>query len=312
MSAEKKQAPAPIVWLAGSLAGLTEGLTVQPFDMIKTRNHLITQTTPPSIFTSFREIYHEGGVLRFYRGLLPELAGLIPKSSTMLATYEYSRRYICSHFYNGDNNWKICAMAGFNSGIAEALTVCPFQVVKVRLQSKLYLGKYRNTFHCYYTVFKEEGIRSLFLGLGPTFWRNCVWNTVYFGLMYEIKQNYLPDVSDKSKIYALGQTMIAGFIGGCIATCFNAPFDVCKSRFQQQNILEKRRYKYTLSTLYMIYRYDGGIRGCYRGLEAKIIRMGIGGAVCMATFEGICQGYLYYQDRFGGRNDDSQENDLLM
>ena len=45
----------------------------------------------------------------------------------------------------------------------------------------------------------------------------------------------------------------------------------------------------------MIYR-ESGIRGCYRGLEAKIIRMGIGGAVCMATFEGLNEAYLYWQD----------------
>ena len=111
--------------------------------------------------------------------------------------------------------------------------------------------------------------------------------------MYEIKENVLPDVSDRPKIYGLGQTLLAGFTGGVIATCFNAPFDVVKSRFQQQSV--EQRYKYTLSTLYMIYK-SSGIKGCYRGLEAKIIRMGIGGAVCMATFEGLCMGYQHWVD----------------
>ena len=295
MSAETK-APAKVVWISSSLAGLMEGICVQPFDMIKTRNHLITNASPPSIFTSLRDIYQEGGILRFYRGLLPELAGLIPKTSAMYSSYEFSRRYFSTNYYQGVNNWQVCAMGGFISGYAEAFTVCPFQVVKVRLQSKEFLGKYRNTFHGYYTIFKEEGIKSLFLGLGPTLWRNCVWNTVYFGLMYEVKTNYLPDIEDGNKIYGLGQTLVAGFIGGTIATLFNAPFDCCKSRFQQQNFMEPRKYRYTLQTLVWIYRYDGGIRGCYRGLEAKIIRMGIGGAVCMATFEALCLGYMYYKD----------------
>eukprot|EP01083_Nonionella_stella_P073953 200296_1 len=294
MSADK-DAPARIVWLASSFAGLVEGITVQPFDMIKTRNQLLETNIAPNILKSFSEIYHEGGVLRFYRGLLPELAGMIPKTTVMYSSYEFARRYFATHFNNDQTNWKVCAMAGFISGYAEAITVCPFQVIKVRLQSKMYLGKYRNTLDCYCTVFREEGIRSLFIGLGATFWRNCVWNTIYFGLMYQIKENVLPDVSEKHKLYALGQTLAAGFVGGVTATMFNAPFDVVKSRVQQQNIHDKQRYRYTLSTLYMIYHH-GGISGCYRGLQAKVIRMGVGGAVCMATFEGLCQGYVYYKE----------------
>jgi len=291
-------APSAVVFLSSSVAGVMEGVTVQPFDMIKTRNQLMCDAVPPSIFKSFANIYREGGILRFYRGLLPELAGMVPKTTAMYSSYEFSRRYFSKQFNDGHTNWQICALGGLVSGYAEALTVCPFQVAKVRLQSKMYLGRYRNTFHCYCTIFKEEGYRSLFIGLGPTFWRNCVWNTVYFGLMYEIKENVLPDVSDRHKFYGLGQTLLAGFVGGTIATLFNAPFDVVKSRFQQQSM--DQRYRYTLSTLYMIYK-SSGIRGCYRGLEAKIIRMGIGGAVCMATFESLCIGYEHWSERGPGR-----------
>ena len=46
--------------------------------------------------------------------------------------------------------------------------------------------------------------------------------------MYEIKENVLPDVSDRPKIYGLGQTLLSGFVGGVIATLLNAPFDVVK------------------------------------------------------------------------------------
>eukprot|EP01083_Nonionella_stella_P244571 851042_1 len=100
----KKQAPTTIVWVSSSLAGVMEGITVQPFDMIKTRNQLLANAFPPSIFKSFSDIYHEGGILRFYRGLLPELAGMIPKTSVMYSSYEFSRRYLASNYNNNITN----------------------------------------------------------------------------------------------------------------------------------------------------------------------------------------------------------------
>eukprot|EP00485_Elphidium_margaritaceum_P005360 CAMPEP_0202709016 /NCGR_PEP_ID=MMETSP1385-20130828/21157_1 /ASSEMBLY_ACC=CAM_ASM_000861 /TAXON_ID=933848 /ORGANISM="Elphidium margaritaceum" /LENGTH=75 /DNA_ID=CAMNT_0049368155 /DNA_START=85 /DNA_END=309 /DNA_ORIENTATION=- len=74
--------------------------------------------------------------------------------------------------------------------------------------------------------------------------------------------------------------MTTGFFAGVIATCFNAPFDVVKSRFQQQRIDDVDRHKSTLATLSRIYKHEG-INGCYRGIQPKILRMGIGGAVSM-------------------------------
>lgn len=288
------EAPPQIVSIASSVAGIVEAVSVQPFDMVKTRNQL-TSSISPSLYRSFAEVYSEGGLLRFYRGLLPELIGFIPKTNAQYMAYEYSRRHLSSTYNHGECNAAICAASGYLAGHATAITVTPSQIIKVRLQSKDYLGLYRNTFDCYYKVLTQEGISSLMIGLGPTIWRNSTWNSIYFGLMYYIKNEILPTVQDKHSVYALSQTMISGFIGGVIATCFNAPFDVVKSRFQQQRINDPERYRSTLATLYQIYKQDG-VKGCYRGIQPKIIRMGIGGAVSMATFEVICNSYFRFQE----------------
>jgi len=292
-----KEAPAQIVSIASSLAGVVEAITVQPFDMVKTRNQL-NSSISRSLVSSFADVYYEGGILRFYRGLLPELVGFIPKTNAQYLSYEFSRRYLSNNYNNGQCHWAICAFSGYIAGYCTAFTVTPSQIIKVRLQSKEYLGTYKNTFHCYYRVLAEEGMRSLMIGLGPTIWRNSTWNTIYFGSMYYIKTEILPDVEDKHGIYGLSQTLLSGFIGGVIATCFNAPFDVAKSRFQEQKLNDVNRHKYTLLTLYNIYKYDGGIKGLYRGLQPKILRMGIGGAVSMATFELICNSYVQYYSKF--------------
>ena len=114
----------------------------------------------------------------------------------------------------------------------------------------------------------------------------------------------------------VAQTLLSGAIGGILATAFNAPFDVVKSRFQSQlphtitgtkqhppfyffNILnlflfffkkkkgKQVKYRYTIQSLITIYK-DEGARALYKGFAPKSIRMAVGGGVCMAAFELTC------------------------
>jgi len=224
------------------------------------------------------------GVLRWYRGVGAELIGIVPKSSGMYAGYEITRRILDEDYGYGDTNL-VATVAGFISGIPEALIVTPTQVVKVRLQAKEHLGRYHNSLHCLSKIIQKEGVSVMYTGIGPTLWRNCVFNTVYFSFIHSMK-SFLP--KPKSIMIDLCQTLIAGFLGGIIGTCFNIPFDVVKSRFQSQVYHNNTpvRYRSTLQSLYLISKEEG-IASCYKGLHAKCYRMAIGGSTAMVVFEAI-------------------------
>lgn len=121
-----------VLFLAGAFSGLAEALVVQPFDMIKTRHHLNHEKIE-TITETMVNVYREGGFLRFYRGITAELVGMVPKSSAMYASYELVRKFVSEDMGYGDTSL-VAAAAGLASGVPEALTVQPFQVVKVRLQ----------------------------------------------------------------------------------------------------------------------------------------------------------------------------------
>jgi hypothetical protein len=36
-------------------------------------------------------------------------------------------------------------------------------------------------------VLKSEGPLALTTGLGPTLYRNCIWNSIYYGTMHEVR-----------------------------------------------------------------------------------------------------------------------------
>eukprot|EP01036_Dinobryon_divergens_P039168 gene39168-51562_t len=218
-----------LLFMAGACSGIAEALIVQPLDMVKTRHQLNTAKNQ-GVFQTLFSLYKEGGVRRWYRGLAAELIGMVPKSSAMYGTYEIVRKKLADDYGYGDIT-PVAAIAGFSAGIPESLIVTPAQVVKVRLQAKEHLGRYNNSVDCLKKIVKSEGITVLYVGLGPTIWRNCVWNTVYFGLMHGMKKN-LPVATTVAG--DLGQTFFSGFFGAVFATCINIPFDVVKSRFQSQ------------------------------------------------------------------------------
>jgi solute carrier family 25 2-oxodicarboxylate transporter 21 len=282
-SDKKGPASSSLMFLAGAFSGLAEGVTVQPFDMVKTRFQL-NEKANLGVLQTMRNIYIEGGVARFYRGMTAELVGMVPKSSGMYATYEMVYRKLESDPQYG-NTSITAGIAGLASGVPEALIVTPTQVIKVRLQAKEHLGRYKGPIDCIQQTFRNDGLAGFYTGIGPTLFRNCVWNTVYFATMHKIKQ-FFP--SSTSRAMDLGINLVSGFFGACFATCFNAPFDVVKSRMQSQLSAATTgmplKYRYTLPSLYTIYREEGLV-ACYKGFKPKVIRMGLGGAVAMATFE---------------------------
>lgn len=130
---------------SGGVTGAIECAVCQPFDMVKTR-HQLHSGKNPSTLQSLRAIHLEGGVSRFYRGVLPELAGMVPKSMSMYAAYDMSQRWLVRH--TSIDAVTTAFLAGIASGPAEAIVVQPFQVVKVRMQAKEHLGRYSSSLDC--------------------------------------------------------------------------------------------------------------------------------------------------------------------
>ncbi|KAG2449622.1 hypothetical protein HYH02_005155 [Chlamydomonas schloesseri] len=278
------------VFAAGATGGLIEGVCVQPLEFLKTRLQL-NQGTPLPMGVVLRDALREGGVAQLYRGALPELTGMIPRSTGALASLEFSKRWLRQNApdpVTGKLQASHAYLAGAVSGVCESLGFAPFQVIKVRMVAQEHLNRYKSSFDCARQLLAAEGPKGLFIGLGPTLWRVTTWNTLYYGTMHNIQTEVFDQHPLSNPVLAAARKMATGMVVGMTATIFNAPFDVIKSRFQSQERGPNQKYRYTLPSLVTIIREEG-VRALYKGFLPKALLLGIGQTI----------GYMVFSEALG-------------
>ncbi|XP_021257511.1 mitochondrial 2-oxodicarboxylate carrier isoform X6 [Numida meleagris] len=148
-------------------------------------------TSYKSLGDCFRTIFQREGLLGFYKGVLPPILAETPKRAVKFFTFEQYKKLLG---YASLPPGLAFAVAGLGSGLTEAVVVNPFEVVKVTLQAN------RNSFIEQPSSFVQAqqiiktdglGLHGLNKGLTATLGRHGVFNMVYFGFYFNVK-NTLP------------------------------------------------------------------------------------------------------------------------
>ena len=221
--------------------------------MVKTRFQLQTSSKGEysSIIDCFKKIVKTEGFGRLYRGILAPILVEAPKRATKFAANEqYSKLYLRA---TGQQKMtqSLSIATGVSAGITEAFVVVSFELVKIRMQDRANAGMYKNTMDCVMKIFREEGPLAFFKGLESTIWRHASWNGGYFGVIHGVK-GALPAADSPQTVFL--NNFIAGSIGGTFGTMLNTPFDVVKTRIQNQRV---PKYNWTFPALATIAREEG-------------------------------------------------------
>lgn len=193
---------------------------------------------------------------RLYRGILAPVLVEAPKRATKFAANEeYSRLYL-NLTGKSRMDQPLSVLTGVSAGITEAFVVVSFELVKIRMQDKANAGRYRNTLDCVLKIAREEGPLAFFKGLEATVWRHAAWNGGYFGVIHGVREA-LPTAETPQG--TLMRNFVAGSIGGTVGTILNTPFDVIKTRIQNQSTLPGAilKYRWTLPSLALMAREEG-------------------------------------------------------
>ncbi|KNC96803.1 uncharacterized protein SPPG_08005 [Spizellomyces punctatus DAOM BR117] len=191
----------------------------------------------------------------------------------------------------------------------------PWEVVKTRLQLQGELERralplrlapsvpntvaaaphpYGNAFSAFVTIFRNEGLRGIQRGLGPAYAYQVLLNGFRLGLYEPIKLAYLRafDMTSHGHATQLPAMIMAGATSGIIGASVASPLYLVKTRMQSYTTTSTAavgaQHSYvqqgTVRALQIIYRGEG-LRGLWRGVDAAMLRTGIGSAVQLSSYD---------------------------
>ncbi|KAL5525022.1 hypothetical protein ACEPAF_8891 [Sanghuangporus sanghuang] len=163
---------APRSLLAGLGAGVMESIfAVTPSETIKTK--LIGDSKRPN--PQYRGLVHgtmsiirEEGIFGIYRGLFPVMMRQGANSAVRFTTYTTLKQFVQGNARPGQPiPTSITFTIGAIAGLVTVYTTMPLDVIKTRMQSLEARQQYRNSFHCAYRIFTEEGVLRFWTGTTP-------------------------------------------------------------------------------------------------------------------------------------------------
>ncbi|ODQ77579.1 hypothetical protein BABINDRAFT_163314 [Babjeviella inositovora NRRL Y-12698] len=190
---------------AGGAAGVLSVLVTYPLDLVRARLSIQTAslsqlngaqaacTKPPGAIKLLKDIYRaEGGVLGWYRGIVPTTLGVAPYVAINFAVYEKLRELIPESPSAPLYRLLSGAVAG---GVAQTL-IYPFDLLRRRFQvqgmCKGQLGyEYTSVMHALVSIFKKEGFFGAYKGLTANLYKVVPSMAVSWLVYDEIKDFFV-------------------------------------------------------------------------------------------------------------------------
>ncbi|KAL6254168.1 hypothetical protein P5V15_014793 [Pogonomyrmex californicus] len=248
-------------FFAGCLGGCAGIIVGYPLDTIKVHMQTQDYRNPRyrGIWDCFRTILANESVSGLYKGLTSPVAGVAVINAIVFGTYGCARRNLSEA-----DQLSSYFLAGAAAGLAQSPISSPIELAKTRLQlqsTTTTQGNFQGPMQCLRNIYKQEGCRGVFKGLGITFLREGPSYGVYFATYEMLTKTSPGEVS-------MPQVLLAGGLAGTASWVTTYPIDVIKSRIQAES---SNRYSGIVDCLKKSVRAEG--YGClYRGLNSTILR----------------------------------------
>lgn len=193
-----------------------------------------------------------------YRGITSPLAGVAVVNAIVFGVYGSTQRHLSE-----PDRLSSCFLAGASAGLAQTFVSSPIELAKTRVQLQSSSQDVsQGPMQCLKKIYRREGYRGVFKGLGITFLREGPSYGVYF-LAYEM----LTRTPSKQPISTF-HILLAGGLAGSASWVISYPVDVIKSRIQAES---GNRYSSSWDCLRKSVRAEG-YTCLFRGLNSTILR----------------------------------------
>lgn len=268
----------PKYYAACTFGGLLAcGLThtaVTPLDLVKTRRQVDSKLYKGN-FQAWGHIFRAEGFRGIFTGWSPTFFGYSAQGAFKYGWYEYFKKTYsdiagpeAAHQYKTVLYLSASASAEFLADIA----LCPFEAVKVRMQTTI-PAQYSGTLDGISKITAKEGFGGLYKGLYPLWGRQIPYTMMKFASFETIVEKIydrLPGTkNDYSKAAQTGVSFVGGYLAGILCAIVSHPADVMVSKLNAYRN-PGEAFGAVTSRVYK----DIGFRGLWNGLPVRIVMIG--------------------------------------
>lgn len=268
--------------LAGS-AGASGWMFVHPFDVAKVQMQ-INKEAGATLTSTCRDMMATNGVKGLYAGLNFALWRQATYTTSRMGLYDV----IAPMF--ADKDGKVGGLskmaAGVVAGGTAATACCPVEVGLIRAQADIRMPmdqrrNYTGLFNAIQRISAEEGVATLWRGVGPTVARGAVVSMTQLSSYDQAKEMLLPVLGNGLPLF-----VASAFASGLIYCTASLPLDITKTRIQNMKIdpaTGKMPYSGMADALMKIPKTEG-VLALWKGFPAYLARSG-GHTVFMFLFK---------------------------
>ncbi|KAK8957321.1 Mitochondrial adenine nucleotide transporter ADNT1 [Platanthera zijinensis] len=269
--------------IAGGVAGGIAKTAVAPLERVK----ILFQTRRADfrgigLFGSFQKIVRTEGVLGLFRGNGASVARIVPYAALHFMAYEQYRRWIILGFPDISRGPVLDLVSGSIAGGTAVLCTYPLDLVRTRLAYQVIkpsttkfvgLSSSEHVYHgiqdCLKKIYRKNGIRGLYVGVGPSLYGIFPYSGLKF-YFYEEMKAHVPEEHKKDIVVKLACGSVAGLLGQTITY----PLDVVRRQMQVQALSRSSEAasKGTFETLGVIFR-EQGWRQLFSGLSINYLKV---------------------------------------
>ncbi|XP_077300326.1 uncoupling protein Bmcp mitochondrial [Arctopsyche grandis] len=288
-------------FLYGGVASITAEFGTFPIDTTKTRLQIQGQALDSrhvklkysGMTDAFVQISRQEGVIALYSGIWPAVLRQATYGTIKFGTYYTLKKILANHTNAGakESVWVNVGCAVFAGAFSSAIAN-PTDVLKVRMQIHG-KGSDKSLAKCFQEIYRNEGIRGLWRGVGPTAQRAAVIAAVELPVYDLCKQRLMGLLGD-----SVTNHFTSSFIASLGSAIASTPIDVIRTRLMNQRKLKiissispgELVYKGTLDCATQTIRNEG-FAALYKGFIPAWLRMGPWNIIFFISYEQLKKFY---------------------
>jgi hypothetical protein len=156
----------------------------------------------------------------------------------------------------------------------------PLDLVRTRMAG-VYESDYRTMRGTLSRIFREEGLRGFYRGIGPTLFGSFPYEGIKFATIGYMREN-IPDFCQHDPTMKVMWSLLAGSSGATLSHLILYPNETLRRRMQMKNA----PYRNSLHCISSVVRKEG-VMSLYRGLQLAIIRGVPNTGIQMGCYEAL-------------------------